>query len=250
MSKQGRIRTQEMRKAQEEAARKSEQRRRILSIVGVLAIVGLIVAIAIVVVRAAGGSDDPPVANGPLVAPANLNTDGGIPVGADDAPVTVTLYFDYMCPACGAFEQVNGEDLTSLLDAGTVELDLRPVSFLDRMSSGTAYSTRSANAIAATADGSLDDVWAFHQALYAGQPEEGSEGLTDDEIADIAESAGVPADVVETFTDEEFQPWVVDTTETAFESISGTPTVLIDGEEFEDWGTPGALADAIESAAA
>ena len=240
-----------MRQAQQEAARKAERRRRILSILGVFVIVGLIVAIAIVVVRAAGGSDDPdtPSATGPLVEPANLNADGGIPIGEDGAPVTVTLYFDYMCPACGAFEEVNGDDLDQLLDDGTIQLDLRPLSFLDRMSNGTQYSTRAANAFVTTYDGAADSAWDFHRALYAGQPAEGTDGLSNDQIGEIASDAGVPSDVVDKFTDNRFAPWVADTSETAFETITGTPTILIDGEVFEDWSTPGALSDAVAAAA-
>lgn len=73
-------------------------------------------------------------------------------MGKADAPVTVEIYFDYMCPACGAFEAANGDELDRLLEAGVVRVELRPLSFLDDQSNGTAYSTRAANAIATVAD--------------------------------------------------------------------------------------------------
>ena len=101
-----------------------------------------------------------------------------------------------------------------------------------------------------TFDAAPDSAWAFHQALYANQPEENSDGLSDDKIAEIATGAGVPADVVDTFTKGTFTPWVAQTTEEAFKTIDGTPTVLINGEVFQNWSTPGALSDAIKSAAA
>jgi protein-disulfide isomerase len=202
-----------------------------------------------VVIRAAGGDDEPTSASGDVVRPANTS-DGSIPVGEESAPVTVAIYYDYMCPACGAFEAANGDELDRLLEAGDVRLELRPIAFLDRMSSGTEYSTRSANAIATVANGAPDDVWAFHMALYAKQPEEGSTGLTDEEIAGIATDAGVPQDVVDQFADRTYEPWVASVSQAALDGgVEGTPTVLIDGEQFKgDLYTTGPLTDAIQSA--
>ncbi len=249
MSKQARTRTQELRKAQQEAADRAAKRRRLLTVIGAVLIVGLVVAIVVVVVRAAGGSNDTPTASGDVVTPANT-TDGAIPVGDKNAPVTVTIYYDYMCPACGAFESANGQELDRLLQAGDVRYELRPISFLDRSSSGTKYSTRAANAVATVANEVPEDVWAFHMALYAKQPEEGSTGLTDDEIASIATDAGVPQDVVDKFTDGTYEPWVAKVTQQAFDGgVTGTPTILIDGEEFKgDPYTVGPLTDAIKAA--
>lgn len=255
MSKQNRISRQELRKAQQEAALKAARRRRLVMVLGVGVILALVVAIVFVIVQATGGDDDGGGAvdtSGPVVTPENLNADGGIAVGDDTAPVTVTLYVDYMCPACGAFEEANGPELDRLMEAGTVQLDLRPISFLDRASNGTQFSTRAANAIWTTTDASPNDVWAFHKALYADQPEEGSDGLDNDRIAAIAEDAGVPADVVDTFTDYRFGSWVADFTEKAFEDdgVEGTPTILINGETFEgDAYSVGPLTEAIEKAA-
>lgn len=67
-----------------------------------------------------------------------------------------------------------------------------------------------------------DKVWDFHNALYVNQPREGTEGLSDVQIADIATGVGVPADVADTFTE-------------------GT---------YRDWAAPGDLAKAVEAAAA
>jgi protein-disulfide isomerase len=251
MSKQSRTRTEELRKAQQEAARKEAGRRRLLTVLGGLVIVGLVAAIVVAVVRATSGDDAEPAASPEeVVQPANVD-EWSIPVGDDAAPVTVAIYYDYMCPACGAFETANGDSLDGLVQDGTVRVELRPISFLDEQAGGTRYSTRSGNAIATVADGSPEQVWAFHRALYESQPEEGSDGLSDEEIADIARDAGVPAAVVERFTDGTYEGWVGAATEAAFDSgVTGTPTVLVNGERFEgDLYTPGPFTDAIESAA-
>jgi len=252
MSKQARARTQELRRAQQVAAARQARRRRVLTVIGGLVILGLVAAIVVAVVKAAGGDNSPAVATGKVVTPQNLTPTGAIPVGEASAPVTVEIYYDYMCPACGKFEAANGDELDRLLKKAVARIELRPISFLDKTSNGTEYSTRSANAIATVADAAPKSVWDFHTALYSQQPAEGSEGLSDDQIADIATNAGVPTDVVDRLPDGTYRPWVASVTQQAFDSgIQGTPTVKIDGTEFKgDVYTAGPLTKAIESAAA
>jgi protein-disulfide isomerase len=249
MSKQSRIRTQELRQAQLEAAARKAKQRRIFQVLGGFVILGLVAAIVLAVVNAAGG-DDTDGPTGAVVVPENVMASGAFQVGTDDAPVTVEIYYDYMCPACGAFEAVNESELDRLMDEGVARVELRPISILDRFSQGTEFSTRAANAFATVVDGAPDSAWAFHSALFEQQPEEGTEGLSDDEIADIATDAGVPADVIDRFTEDTFEAWVASATDKAEESgVRSTPTVKIDGEVFEgDWSRPGVLTEAIESA--
>jgi protein-disulfide isomerase len=250
MGKQARLRTQEMRAERAAAARREARRRRVVAIVGGLVVLGLVAAIVVALLQAAQ-DDDTSGGSGEVVVPANVD-EGSVPVGSEDAPVTVAVYFDYMCPACGQFEAANSEELDRLVEAGDIRVELRPISFLDRTSLGTEYSTRSANALATVADGSVEDAWPFHQGLFEQQPEEGSTGLSDDQIAEVAGEAGVPDDVVDRFADRTYEGWVEEVTDDAFAAgVEGTPTVLIDGEEFQgDLYAPGALTRAIESAAA
>ena len=252
MSNQTRVRTQQMHRTRQRAAVRDRRRRRLLRVLGGLVVVGLLVAIAAAVWNATAGNDDLPTVSGAVVKPANLTSDGAIPVGDAAAPVTVEIWFDYMCPACGAFEGANGDELDRLVEEGTARVELRPISFLDKFSSGTAYSTRAANAIATVADAAPDRAWEFHAALYAHQPAEGSEGLSDEQIAAIAADVGVPDDVVATFDAGTHVGWVASATREAFDSgISGTPTVKIDGELFDgDVYSVGPLTEAIETAAA
>ena len=93
--------------------------------------------------------------------------------------------------------------------------------------------------------------WDFHAALYENQPTEGSDGLSDGDIADIARAAGVPGDVVDAFGDGTFEPWVASVTNAAFDAgLQGTPTITIDGQPFQgDPYSTGPLTDAIETAA-
>lgn len=249
MSTLAREKSRQMRAARAaELARKKRQRNFAYG-VGIVVILGLVAAIAIAVGRSLG-SGDGGGATGKVVAPANIEA-GAYSVGDADAPVTLDLYYDYMCPACGAFESANAEDLSRLIDQGTIRVNLHVMAFLDEQSQGTEYSTRAGNAYAAVVNAAPDQVWAFHNALYANQPDEGTEGLSDDQIASIAVRAGVPADVVEKFTDGVHRGWIARSTQDAFDAgVTSTPTVKLNGDMYNgDWSTPSELTKAIESAA-
>jgi len=217
-------------------------------------ILALLVAIVISLVNAAGGGSSPQAAPsaGPVVTPSTANAGGALVVGRADAPVRLEIFLDYMCPFCGRFERANAAEVNRLVADGTVRLELYPLSFLDRMSSGSRYSTRSANAIATVADRAPDKLLAFNGALFASQPEENTSGLTDDQIATLAASAGVPADVVGTFAERRFESWVASMTDGVMASgVNSTPTVRINGTKFTgDLYTVGPLTQAITSAKA
>jgi protein-disulfide isomerase len=251
VGKQARTIGREHRLAQAAAQRRRAKRNRLLGYGGGLVIVGLVVAIVVAVVNAVGGSSGADGDAGKLVAPANTTAAGAIQVGNPAAPVKVEIYLDYMCPFCGRFDRANAEQLDHLLAEGTVRLEMYPMSFLDKMSSGSRYSTRAANAVATVADRAPDKVLAFHQALYAQQPQEGSEGLAANQIADLARQAGVPQEVIDAFAARTFEPWVAQVTEKAFAAgVTGTPTVKINGQVFRgDLYHVGPLTEAITAAA-
>jgi protein-disulfide isomerase len=218
--------------------------------VGVGVLVALLVAVVAVLLRDPAPTDRAPrTADGAVVAPSGLGPEGSIAIG--DGPVTVTVYFDYLCPACGAFEEANGATLQQLLLSEDVTVDLRPIAFLDHLSEGTEYSTRSANALATVVDVDPDHVWSFHRALYAHQPSEGTEGLTDDQLSGIARDVGVPSEVAALFAEGRHEGWVAQQTARAFASgVEGTPTILVDGKPFTgDPYEPGSVASVVGPAA-
>lgn len=193
--------------------------------------------------------------------------EGGTPTPTDfstfDDAVSVVVYLDYMCPICGQFEQANGEMLTQLVASGDIVLEMRPISFLDRMSQGTEYSTRSANAMAAVANYQPEAWLDANAAMFANQPAENTSGLTDDEIWSILQSAGVTDESVKKAIDDQtFAKWVGEVTQRAFDEnvpyvtgddakpVSGTPTVIVDGQFFEgNIADSSALQAAIQQAA-
>jgi protein-disulfide isomerase len=255
VGKESRNRSREVRRRAEAAAARRRRLHRRLLVVGGVVIVGLLVAIGLSVVKAARDSGDDPGAtaasSGPVVVPSSGTAAGAIVTGAANAPATVAVYLDYLCPYCARFEKANAGELERLIAAGTVRLELHPLAFLDRLSAGTRYSTRTANAVATVADAAPDRVLAFHKALYDRQPAENGPGLTDDEIAAVAAGAGVDKSVTDRFRLATFEPWVTAGTRTAVDGgVSGTPTVRINGKAFTgDLYTAGPLTKAIETAA-
>jgi len=213
----------------------AQRRRRLIAGAGGAVIVGLLIAIVVSLVNAAGGSREGTTASpANVAAPAGATAKGALVAGRPDASVTVEVYLDYMCPFCGRFERANSAELQRLVADGTARLELYPLSFLDRMSEGTRYSTRAANAVATVADRAPDRLLAFHAALFAHQPGEGTPGLLDSDLAALARAAGVPAGVVDLFARSLFEPWIAASTAAAFDGgITGTPTVKINGRVFK-----------------
>ena len=225
-------------------AARSEARRRTLVVVSVVLAVIVAAVGATIVVRTASHDK---AAQAAASTPSNL-TDGGIVVGQAAAPVTITVYEDFQCPACKSFEDANATQIDGWVKAGTVKVTYRPVSILDRYSS-TEYSTRALNAAAAVVDASPAAFPAFHKLLFANQPAENSAGLTDGQLVDFATQAGADANAVRTaLAKRSFDPWVTTVTD-AFSKAgyTGTPTVLVNGEKLTDW-SPTALAAAVTKA--
>lgn len=203
--------------------------------------------------------------------PAGVTVAGGIPVGADgvagarggsaaDATV-LQVYFDFMCPYCAMFELSTAAELSELRAGGDVIVEYHPISILDRNSAGTQFSTRSATAAALVADQAPEQFLDFLYVMFVNQPGEGSTGMTDELIADLARQAGVAETVAATIADgsyfkgsESFAGWVVRSTEQAARDLDrlATPTVVIDGEILDTntypWTEPGMLTAAVEAA--
>ncbi|GAA1931460.1 hypothetical protein GCM10009689_08390 [Brevibacterium antiquum] len=172
--------------------------------------------------------------------------------GAKENAATVTVYLDFQCPGCKAFEDANTPTLEKLADEGSIVLEYKPVSILDRMSSGNEYSTRSANLAACVIDSQPETVRDFFPAMYAQQPEEQGNGRTDEELLKVAEDAGVdtskklqsdPEQTVKScVTDQSFKDFVEKTSTQALDNgVEATPWVLINGKKTDKTSDPQAL---------
>src|SRR4051794_36828804 len=132
---EARAKAAQMRKEQERKAK----RNRILAITGLVVAVAALVAVVFSILSqnkaneaansnvtyGQGAENVVAPALADVTAPAPANDNGGIPVsgkGGDavgtvgDGDVDLTIYFDYMCPYCGQFDEINADDLDAMLE--------------------------------------------------------------------------------------------------------------------------------------
>jgi protein-disulfide isomerase len=203
--------------------------------------VGLVVAlvaVAVLVVTLNNQSSNPEPGQTPSAANIDADT-GAILVG--DGEDSLDTYIDFMCPICNQFEQIYGETIAGMIDDGTITLGIHPISILDAKSQGTEFSTRAANAMYCVAVADADASLPFMNAMFANQPQEGTAGLTDEQILQIAGSAGVTG-IDSCVNDGVYADYVTAMTEETPVKPGaggiGTPTVLLNGEFVELTGDP------------
>jgi protein-disulfide isomerase len=221
--------------------RKDERRRQLLITGAVAAVLAIVIGIGVWVQSGRDTTGETPDA-----VPAGATDDYGIVVGADDAPVTISIYEDLQCPICAQLEATVGEQLNDAIEAGDVRVEYRMVSFLDDASEND-YSSRALNALLATHDtAGVDAFKTLHDDLYADQPAEGTAGPEDDALIAAAVAAGATeSDVRPLVEDKVYEQWITNATDAMSQNdVNGTPTVLVDGEPTD--GDPAqAVLDAI-----
>ncbi len=212
-----------------EQERKERRSRTLLVTAAVVGVLILVVAIVVAVQQSRDTSGQS------AAAPAGVVDSYAVAMGKAGAPVTVTVYEDFMCPYCGQFEKVSEQPLKQYAASGDVQVRYHVVSFLDG-SSSSDYSTRAANAFAVVQDTAGSEVAVrFHDALYANQPAEGSAGLSDQEMIDLAVAAGADkAAISGPIGDLAFKQWVVNSTDQwSKRGYRGTPTVTVNGNKID-----------------
>ncbi|GGF47573.1 hypothetical protein GCM10010922_24270 [Microbacterium sorbitolivorans] len=212
----------------------------------------LITVVVIAAVGAAGWwvwKTVTPELDRPVVEPKNLTGDGvdmlslipedERPAMADE-PIAIDVYFDYMSPDAGVIEQNLAPQIYELMDEGVVTLTYHPLSLIPNESNGSQYSTRAAAAAMCVVSEAPEAFRTFNTALLTAQPEIGTEGPTDEELAKIASDAGAPG-LDDCISDHTYAPWIGEATTRATSSdlpdTDGirvtTPIVLADHKLYD-----------------
>lgn len=194
--------------------------------------VGVVAASVLVIAGLAGwfaiasGGDDyeapPGVAAG---------DDSGITMGS--GPIKIDLYADFICPACGAYESATKSTMDKLIEENKITLIFHPVAFLDDQSS-TDYSTRASGAAACASEGGK--FREYVNALFANQPEEGTAGLSDDDLVRIGNEIGLSSpDFGTCVKDGKYKDWTSHVSDKASErGVTGTPTIYVNGKQVKN----------------
>ncbi len=147
-------------------------------------IAGVVALLLVALVVGIGGylqsrDDDPqgvPVTQAAADYPVRV-ADGGLVIAGDPAaPVTIDVYDDFLCPGCGQFKEVYGQQIEQVVAVGRAVVRYHPVAILDELSDPVGYATEAANAVICAAEtGIFPD---FHASLFAAQPAEGGAGYS------------------------------------------------------------------------
>ena len=226
-------------RAAAEAEQKKRDRR--IQIIGgtvIAVLVAGIIAVGVIGSRSgdsAGGIvADAPVPKGTLTSGDNA---WGIPVNTTaDVPV-LSIWEDFGCPACAAFEARLGGDIQKLAAEGTVQLVYRTTTFIEKnypQSPNPQSSTRAANAYGCAVDaGKGNEV---HNIIFQNQPGIEGDGWTDDQLVQFGKDGGITGDALTAYEtcvkDIAYKQWTVNSY-TVFRdsSVPGTPAVYLDGAE-------------------
>jgi protein-disulfide isomerase len=163
---------------------------------------------------------------------AHVLADGAVRIGDPHAKVTVRVVMDLQCPICKMFEASNGSVLESAVRDHTAAVEYSVISFLDE-SSTTQYSSRAGNASFCVANSGLEHYQSWLAAMFAQQPEEGSDGLTDNDLIRIAKAAGYTDNAVaQCITNRSYDAYLRAKTNAVLAGgVEGTPTVTVDGKQ-------------------
>lgn len=150
-------------------------------------IYGSVFAVIVVAVGIAFGVQAAMAPKTPTAVPvgAVADTTGGvnaadgmaIPLGNADAKVKLTVYEDARCSACKSYETTYTPAYKQLIQSGTVELLIHPVTLIDANTNGSG-SLHAGNAFACAQDaGHFED---YHDIIYANQPAESTDSFASD----------------------------------------------------------------------
>lgn len=244
-----------------------------VAVIGVTALfaVGAIAKPIIAPVEDGGEAWTPETAPKSLIDwPANMETGGvifggpGAPMPRESAPLAagtapqpnqvdraagndILIYVDYRCPHCLEFEQANTDFLSKVITEGNTSVEVVPLSFMDRYSEGSYYSSRASAALACVVENQPDAAWSVHNALLspALQPAAGAGPTNEQLLSALGSVSGeLNSAAASCITDERYVPFAQALTEWVFQNpvpnavdsalrIQGTPTVLVNGVVYE-----------------
>ncbi|MFD4293123.1 DsbA family protein [Rhodococcus sp. NPDC058532] len=120
----------------------------------------------------------------------STDAEGVVRLGVPDAPTTIDLFEDPMCPYCAELEHTNGQEVAQKIDEGQLAVRYHTLDFLNRLSASGDYSSRAAGALLCVADsGNAIAFSAFHTALFSPDNQPAENGTTDHSNADLAQLA-------------------------------------------------------------
>jgi protein-disulfide isomerase len=184
--------------------------------------VGLAGLVAFAVLSAPPAAEE---VNAPAIpAPAELAD--GMALGPAEAPLTIELWSDFQCPACGAFtRQVEPLVIDEYVRPGRVRLVYRDFAFLGQESIDAAVAAR-----CAARSGRF---WQFHDYLFANQEGENQGAFNQSRLELIASAVGLDLATFRACQDDPTLAQAVAAERSAGQAVpvSSTPTLMVGDEK-------------------
>jgi protein-disulfide isomerase len=176
----------------------------------------------------------------------------GRTLGRADAPVTLEVWSDYQCPACGQFaELVEPTLVRDYVTTGTLRIIDHDAAFQGARAAASYDESVEAGAGARCA-AEQGAYWTFHDWLFANQVGENKGAFRDERLRGIATAAGL--DVVAwdacRATGEQQAAVRAETKQGVAQGIDSTPTMYLNGQKIVGVRPAQELGQLIEAAAA
>lgn len=218
-------------------------------LIAVAAIVVVLLAVGALIVRQRANT--PIAASGvpveqavrPLNVPTGQTADGYWYKGQADAPVTVTVFGDYQCPACAAtFHSIEGGIDQHYVETGKVRFVYHDFPLPMHPNAVPA-------ATAARAAGAQGKYWAMHDLLYARQSEWQTDSEPKRRFASYATELGLDQQAFTKALDDGQVSAAIATAvaDGNKQGITATPTYQVDGKVVETSGLAAAIDAALKA---
>jgi protein-disulfide isomerase len=215
---------------------------------------GALVAIAVIGVAAivyttrvgAGSMATEPLQLPAITSASELTTRAkGIKLGADNAPVDILVFSDFMCPACATW----AGQIEPLLKAEFVQQGKVRLTYYDFPLPQHKHSFVAARAARCAND--QGKFWEFHDRLFGSQREWAYSSSTPvDHFNDVARQVGADDGAFSSCLRSDQHAEVVTTNRMLGEvlRVGGTPTVFLNGRQLHAWNVYDSVRVAVLSA--
>jgi protein-disulfide isomerase len=201
----------------------------VLLSVGAVAVGIVVVLIASGVLGGKGGSS-----TGDLLVPIRptpvelVDVTNPRALGPADAPVTIEVWSDFQCPACGFFAKSIEPDLIDeYVRTGDVNLIYRDMAFIDNSEKGESHQA----AAAARCSGDQGKFWQYHDYLFENQNGENKGAFDRATLDQIATAVGLDMNAFGSCmsNDATVQAVSAETAQGTTAGVVSTPTLAING---------------------
>jgi protein-disulfide isomerase len=224
----------------------------ILWITAIVGVVGVVLIGGLVLLQ---GTAPSAVDSANLITPksvASVALADGRTMGKADAPVTLEIWSDFQCPACGQYaEVVEPELIAKYVTPGVLRIVHKDAAFQGARV-GAAYDESVEAAAGARCAAEQGRYWPFHDWLFANQSGENKGAFADARLRAMATSAGLDVTAWDACraTGDQQRAVRAETQGSQALGVNATPTLILNGETIVGLRPATELGQKIEAAAA